>query len=82
MEETDGRIGGCVSRIARVPKAGNHVYSLETKVQLMLALDQLFVSKKFKPAASAPSAGSAPVTWERVVKEMIAVKPHFADCAT
>ena len=70
-------------------KAGNQshdVHSKETKVQLMLALNQLFVSlKRLKPNGSAPSAASAPaqpaVTWDRVVKDMIAMKPHFADCA-
>ena len=33
-----------------------------------------------RTTASAPSAESAP-TWERVVMDMKAMKPHFADCA-
>ena len=64
-------------------KAGNQshdVHSKETKVQLMLALNQLFMSqKRLKPDGSASSAASAP--WERVVKDMISMKPQFADCA-
>ena len=60
-------------------KAGNQshdVHSKETKVQLMLSLNQLFT------AVSAPSAGSAPTrSWAQIVQEMAMMKPHFASCA-
>ena len=72
----------CPDLPAFLSKAGNQshdVHSKETKVQLMLALNQHFVSLKRRYAA-APSAESAP-TWDRVVKDTIAMKPHFADCA-
>ena len=45
----------------------------------MLALSQLFVSLK-RRYATAPSAAPTP-TWDRVVKDMMAMKPHFAECA-
>ena len=74
-------------------KAGNQahdVHSKETKVQLMLNMNRLFVGKKRMAAGSAPaaSAGSAPAasagsapTWAAVVKEISNMKPHFADVA-
>ena len=48
----------------------------------MLNLSQLFVAQKrlADSAESAPSTESAP-SWERVVQELSAMKPHFAECA-
>ena len=72
----------CPDLPAFLSKAGGQshdVHSKETKAQLMLALNQLFVSLK-RRCAAAPSAVSAP-TWDRVVKDTIAMKPHFAECA-
>ena len=64
-------------------KAGNQshdVHSKETKVQLMLALNQHFMSLKRRNSSMAPAA---PIpNWERVVMETITMKPHFAECAT
>ena len=75
-------------------KAGNQshdVHSKETKVQLMLNMNRLFVGKKrmaastlpagSAPATSAGSATAAPATWAAVVKEISNMKPHFADVA-
>ena len=68
-------------------KAGNQshgVHSIETKIQFMLSLSQLFVAQKLHSGtvASAPGA-TAPATssWEQVVQEMEIMKPHFASCA-
>ena len=69
------------------------VHSKETKVQLMLMMHQLFVTRKrfSEPTESTPPAGSAPTaesaqdavsaSWEQVVKEISVMKPHFADDA-
>ena len=63
-------------------KAGNQshdVHFKETKVQLMLSMNQLLVGQKrmaesTPPAGSAPAAGSASASvsasWESVVKEI------------
>ena len=70
--------------------AGNQshdVHTKETKVQLMLSLQQLFVAQRrfAETAASAPSAASArsaaSTSWEQVVQEMGVMKPHFQQCA-
>ena len=62
-------------------QAGNQtheVHSKETNTQLMLSLSQLVVSlKNLKPRGSAPSAASAPASWERVKKDMKSMKPHI-----
>ena len=62
-------------------KAGNQshgVHTQETKVQHMLTLNQHFVASKVRAAASVPAA-PAP-TWDRVVKETLAIKgPDLAD---
>ena len=69
--------------------AGNQshdVHTKETKVQLMLSLQQLFVAHRrvAEAAASAPSAESAPpaasASWEQVVQEMAVMKTHFQNC--
>ena len=63
-------------------KAGNQshdVHSKETKIQLMLSLNQLFTAAS--ASASATSAIAAPIAWEHIVKQMALMKPHFADCA-
>ena len=62
-------------------KAGNQshdVHSKETKVQLMLALNQHFMSLKRRNASMVPAA-PAP-TWDQVVSETISIKgPDQAD---
>ena len=61
---------------ALLSKAGNQshdVHSKETKVQLMLDLSQLFVSKK-RFTDTAESAQS----WAEVAREMEVMKPQFA----
>ena len=96
MEEADGNGIPCIvfrreleAACPELPgflsKAGNQshdVHSKETKVQLMLSLNQLFVAQKrlADTAASGPSAASAP-SWAQVVREMGIMKPHFAVCA-
>ena len=63
-------------------KAGNQshdVHSKETKVQLMLSLNQLFVAQKLHAGTAASAPGP---TWEQIVQEMELMKPHFASCAT
>ena len=65
-------------------KAGNQshdVHSKETKVQLMLIMNQLFVSQKHFAASTAVSAPAAPASWDRVVREISTMKPHFKDDA-
>ena len=63
-------------------KAGNQshgVHTQETRVQHMLTLNQHFVASKLRAASSVP-AEQAP-TWERVVRETVAIKgPDLADC--
>ena len=63
-------------------KAGNQshgVHTQETRVQHMLTLNQHFVASKLRAASSVPAA-TAP-TWERVVRETVAIKgPDLADC--
>ena len=88
----------CPELPAFLSRAGNQshdVHSKETKLQLMLALQQMVVAGtrlRRKSAESAPAAASAPAAgissdtsssaaaWESVVQEMIAMKPHSADC--
>ena len=56
-------------------KAGNQTHGVhikETKVQLMLTLNQCFVSRKRRAAIDGPAA-LAP-TWEKVVKEAVSIK--------
>ena len=65
--------------LSKARKQPHDVHSKETKVQFMLACNQVFLPLK-RRAALAPSAEPAP-TWERVLKDMKAMKPHFADCA-
>ena len=78
----------CPELPAFLSKAGNQsheVHSKETKVQLMLALSQHFVSlNRTMSADSAQSAAPAPtaeVTWDRVVNDIASMKPHFGECA-
>ena len=71
----------CLELPEFLSRAGNQshdVHSKETKVQLMLSLNQLFVSQK--RLAGTAAAASAP-SWLQVVQEMESMKPHFAGCA-
>ena len=75
-----GELGAaCTELPGFLSMAGNQshdVHAKETKVQLMLSLQQLFVAHRrlAEAAASAPSAESAPpaasASWEQVVQEM------------
>ena len=49
----------------------------ETRAQLMLTLNQLFVSK----TRCTGSAASAHVTWDSVVQELVVMKLHSKDDA-
>ena len=85
----EGVGGGLPCTTGFLSMAGNQshgVHTKETKVQLALSLQQLFVAhRRFaEAAASAPSAESAPpaasASWEQVVQEMMVMKPHFQNC--
>ena len=68
----------CPELPAFLSKAGNQsheVHSKETKVQLMLAIMQLYVSHK----RLRPNEPVSDKTWDRAVEEVISMKPHFKD---
>jgi len=71
----------CPELASFLSKAGNQthgVHTKETKVQLMLTLNQYFVSLKLRAAFSGPAALAR--TWEKVVREAISIKgPDQAD---
>ena len=72
----------CPELAAFLSKAGNQshdVHGKETKVQLMLALVQHYQALK-RRSESATSAEPAP-SWDRVVQDIVGMKPHFKECA-